>query len=841
MSYLVYINGQQILISESRPIAYTKQVNDLARFDNRQSNFAHKFIAPYNAVNKRIMEKVYFIGNQSNIPYQKNRVDIIDADSGKHLIYNGWANITTSNPNGYEIYTYDGIIDFYRAIENKTLTDVGISELNHLKNLETIVESWNDELNYKYIIADYGGKVYTDDGKLNSDYLVPSARKSFLFERIHEFAGFTFSGSVFDTEKYKNLWLTFPKPVPTEEPVVIPITSQEWQLATNASILPYMINPFPAEFTSIYANNTGAQIGTVNITQTGSYSLKAFGNLIQAGAGLITSLGYASLNALGETIQEGLFNPTIDLSVIVNCEAGGKLQIIHYSYFFGFAGNITGNLTTSLALIEGYTASFDEALLDFSAKDLVNEIMQHFGLTAFKDKFSKHIDYLTLDEILQNEEVIDWSEKFRGKGSEKYILGNYAKKNNYSYRYNGENEKHNDGFITIDNENLKDETTILLSKIYSPEKNKRMVLTHLSNIYKIWDKELKDDSTLEYKELTGRYYFLRSETKTFLVPQPIRSDVLNTDDTFLSAPFESYFRLNLQQVIYDNYSAIESILYKAKTPEALFDLKPIDVAEFDFKRMIVVKQMGSYYLVNKILNFVKGQLTRCELVKVDYFRELVVPEPTELEISLVSAVLDECEVTFTLTTNIAQPSEVQIIPYCLTPDGIGGFYYAPYPLSTPITATMNSNQVVYSFSELPEMGFGGWKFLIRYTSSVFEMVDTQLTDVINLPGTCYVPTAPPTPSLSFLIITEVETLVVTGNVRKVKVTYLSDLTDATMVLTLSAIGGLAGFVEPIQNLFAPASGTMIINLNHSFGGTVFQYNLTLSALGVTSNTAITAT
>jgi len=33
--------------------------------------------------------------------------------------------------------------------------------------------------------------------------------------------------------------------------------------------------------------------------------------------------------------------------------------------------------------------------------------------------------------------------------------------------------------------------------------------------------------------------------------------------------------------------------------------------------------------------------------------------------------------------------------------------------------------------DLPEMAFGGWKFLIRYTSSVFEIVDTQLTDVIN--------------------------------------------------------------------------------------------------------------
>ena len=85
--------------------------------------------------------------------------------------------------------------------------------------------------------------------------------------------------------------------------------------------------------------------------------------------------------------------------------------------------------------------------------------MQHFGLTAFKDKYTNTIEYLTLDEILQNTNVIDdW--KFISKNSEKYAYSNFAKKNNFKYKYNDNNLNYNDGAIFIQNENLKDETRL---------------------------------------------------------------------------------------------------------------------------------------------------------------------------------------------------------------------------------------------------------------------------------------------------------------------------------------------------------------------------------------------
>lgn len=832
MSYIAYLNGFQLDLSDVKPIAYTRQINDLARLDTRQSNFTHKITLPFTQQNIEAVKNVGQLGNQSNIPYQKNRFDLIDAESGKHLIYNGWAVIGATTLKGYEINVYDGIIDFYRTIENKNLTDCGISDLNHLKNLTNIVASWDDSLPYKYIIADYNGKVLTSDNKLNADYLVPSAKISYLWERVHQFAGYTYTGSIFNTEKFINFYMTFPKPVPTEEPIVTAITNQTSEIAVENpnSLFPFLIDVFPNNFTTTEANNIGSLAGVVNITQTGSYLFNSYGTLIQSGVGTITELDYVSINAIGEIIEQGTFNPTIELGIIVNCEAGGKLMIGRTQFFGGFANAFTGSLETSLALIVGYDANFEEALIDFSIKDFVNEIMQHFGLTAFKDKYENKIKYLTLDEILQNPDTLDWSDKFSGRNTEKYIFGNYGKKNTYSYRYNNDNEKHNDGFLTIDNENLKDEVAVLKSKIYAPNSEKTTVLGLYSNVYPIWSRTPKDNGDVEFKELEGRFYYMRYQTHDYGSTHHLKSEVLNTSVTFTTAPIESYYRLKLSQVLYDNYSTIESIFNKSKVIEAEFYLSVSDVESFEFDKLVFIKQLGSYYLVNKIVNFIPNRLTKAELVEVDYFVELPVPEPTEYYIAITDAVPDDCEITFTVDTNIEQPTTVSIVAYALTPDGLGGTYYAPYV--TVYGVTMNSNTVTHLFTELPPMVYGGYKFKIVHTSDVFLTTESNITDVVAVSTDCY---SPATADLTYITITSVETISVSAGERTVEVDYVSDLSVATMTITLVANGSLIPITQ--DYLLSSQNGTLTIELPHALYGDLYQYSIYLIALGVTSNTA----
>ena len=835
MSYKAYLNGQEIDISDTKPIAYNKQVNDLARLDNRQTNFTHKFILPFSAKNIKVVREVFLNGSTSNIPYEKCTFDLIDADTGLHLIYKGWAVLGATTTKGYELNTYDGIIDFYRTIENKVLTDAGISELNHIKNVANIINTWTNDLPYKYIIADYGGKVFTTDSKINADYLVPSVKISYLWDKVHQFAGYTYEGSIFATPNFINHWKTFPKPVPTDEPSLTSITTQDWAMYADTTPFPYRIDVFPEDFTTAYANNIGAMAGVVNITQDGSYMFNSSGELFFYGIGEITELNYRSYDSIGNLIEGGTFNPSISQDVIVQCLAGGKLIIganFIGDFTTGWAVPITGTLTTKLYLIDGYNANYEQALIDFQMKDFLNEIMQHYGITAFKDKYKNHIVYKNLEEILQNNETLDWSDKFSEKVSEKYILSNYAKKNAYKYRYNRANEIHNDGYLYIENENLKDETTVLNSKIYSPESFTSIIAGETVNVYPLWEKTIKDNNEVDYKDLTGRYYYLRSENKT--VSSYLKSEILNTSQTFTEAPFENYYRLKLQQVIYDNYSTIQSLFYQAKTLEANFYLSTNDVESFDFQRLIFIKQLGSYYLVNKIINFIKGQKVKLELIEVDYFRELPIPEPTEFYITIESVSTDGCEVTFNIDTNIEQPATVDIIAYALTPDGLGGTYYAP--LVTIENVNLNSDTIVYEFTELPPQLIGDYKFKIIHTTDTFLTTESNLTDVIDVDTSCYVA---PDPDLNYITITDVETLSISGNQRTVRVHYVSDLSLTSMPLTLNILNPLFGFSQAELYLSQPQNGSVDVVLQHSgtpvFG--VYVYELSLTSMGVTSNTA----
>lgn len=795
MSYILYINGKRIELSDSKPLAQTKQVNDLGKLSSKQTNFTNKFIAPPTASNVRALDKVGLVGNQSNLPYKKNVVDLFDADTGDCLIYKGWGNITGTSDKGYEIYVYDGNIDFYKAIEKLTLTDVGISGLNHVKNLTNVIDSFSGDLNYMYIIADYNGKNKTENNALNIDYQLPSAKTSYLWERIFDFIGMTFTGAVFESPKFLNHWMTYPKPVPTLEPIVNPITSQESKLEVIWNVdltFSYHLSFFPNNFDTVNADNN-SNVEIVSIKTDGTYRLKVEGVYYVDGVanGMVN---WTLTNNVGVIKSSGSVNGAINGSTIISASAGDKLYLSNAGFI---NESYSGSIQTTFDYVLGYDANFEEALVDFKVKDYVNEIMQEFGLTMFKDKYTNNVDFRKLKEILQSEVIHDWSDKFKGKASEKYIFSNYAQKNLFKYRYNDENVDYNDGFISVNNENLIDETPIINSKIYSPEKIKVSMFELQLNTYKFWNKEIKDDSTIEYKELTGRYYFLRAEPHTYGAPILIGSDALNTETSISVIQREDYSRLSWQEIIYDNYGELESILDKAKTLEANFDLKTKDVANFTFKDLIYVDKLASYYLVNKIPNFIKGNLTKCELIEVDYLKTIAPPVvivPTILQITSVE--VSGCQITITYDTDADPSVPINVIGQ---PNSFGTI---PPPVLGP---ERYYDSVVYASGPtgntaiITVLAGGYWAFNLKINE--FNLISN--TEYFENEATC---NYEPPFSGSYITITSIETLSVIGVKRRIRIYYESDLPGNNVIHMSGTPDNAYAYPESDTWYLAPSSG-----------------------------------
>lgn len=642
----LFINEIEIELSNNETaFARTLQVNDLMNLENRQSNFTKNIQVPKTPKNVQTFNWLGVVGNQSLLPYQKNTAKYIVGN--EYLIYNGLVLINGTD-DFYDITIYDGAIDLYKAIDNKTLADLDISGLTHSKNLATVINSFSSTtLPYKYILADYGGKTQYQSvvsgataSTINIDYLVPSVKVSYLWEKIYEKYNFTYSGSVFTTDDFKNLYLTYPKPI-----------------NSIGTLTPILVQPYCRfeQFTNAFSHTSlwfeTAGSSTINhllaitderhfkVAETATYKIRFKGTLqprlSSKGAVIDIWIGKNSEaipnanNVTGfEKILENIggdYNTTypVEGELYMTLNAGESICMFGRAINGGFLTTITDStaLRDSLKFyidkVDGGAPDFATTLKQFSTKDFLNEILQRFSLTPFKNKYTNNYEFKTLREIINLNNVVDYSDKFLYTISEKYLYGSYAQKNNFKYKYNDENSTYNDGYISCNNLNLNDSKDVIQSKIYSPEKELSNELGYLTNTYKIWAKELTNDSEIKYKELDNRFQLLRFQNKTF-TSRRIGSEALLTVTNITSAPSENFVGLNFQDIITNYYLDFSKILNSSKIIIANFNLNILDVSDFDFSRLYFIRQLGAYFLVNKIINFQLNKTTQVELIQINF-------------------------------------------------------------------------------------------------------------------------------------------------------------------------------------------------------------------------------
>jgi hypothetical protein len=566
------------------------------------------------------------VGATSFLPYQKNECYLY-TDDGECMVYKGWA-VIQSTDKEYKINIYDGNIDLYKAIENKSLADLDLTELDHVKNLSNVVNSFTANLPYKYLVADYNGEMVYNTNRINIDYIVPSAKVSYLWNKIFTENGFTYSGSVFNTVDFTNLWLSYPKFTENNiPPTKIFEGSTSTLTGTTATI------PLKFDQTIVIDNIQDVNKQQFIISEDGGYRIEL--NNFSAGVtyqvlvynqfGSFTAFQtylYANVYKNGLLIGSSQ-DDYIDYEFII----GDVITVAFPSVSLGIYDTListtySGNFTLIFSQFIGQVVSFSDELKDFSIKDFITEILNRFGLTPFKDKYENHYRFLTLQELLQNNTVIDWSReenKFVEKISEKYIFGSYAQENNFTYKYNDIESDYYNSEILIDNLNLADNKVVVNSRVYAPEKERTTLIHDLqTNVYKVWDKEIKEGGSITYKGLSKRYYLMREASHTFTATTQIGSKVLGTHQAITTVPVESFYNLRMEDVVRNYYATIGAVLNYSKIIEASIYLNEKNISDMDFSKLYWIKQLSSYFLLNKVNNFIKKGITKVELIKVDY-------------------------------------------------------------------------------------------------------------------------------------------------------------------------------------------------------------------------------
>ncbi|MGV0964774.1 hypothetical protein [Empedobacter falsenii] len=654
----LYINSQKVdfEINDNKDFEYSIQVHDLASVESVNASYSTSFKLPKTKRNTEIFKSLGLTGAISNIPYKKTSAKLVV--DGVTLISDGWLRVNSTDKDTYNVNIENGILDFFASIANKNIgEEVELKELDHEKNIDAVLSSFDLSKPYLYVIADYNGlsKITRQNvDYLNADYLTPSAKVSWLWSKIFSTFGYTFTGSIFDSEDFQRLYMTYPKSPAIQsddqqeiEPVLIATVNQtsrkdymtdnwdDWFIQVPLPVIT-VPNAGATKLDEFYF--TVAESGTYRFTNEGFIGWDEYNyedgrdqtdprrkdtqNLV-----LKLDSFYAETSSSAYIVAQHLGTPNTG-SFDIPLKAGERVGFRYYLRDSNLSNWAIDHIEVhsiklKIEQVSKSQISFSEELTKFSVTDFFKEILWRFALTPFIDNETKNIHFMTLNERLNNSQVIDWSSKYIKRNSEEYELGDYGQKNLFKHKYNDSNAKYNDGAITVLNENLEESKDLVTSKIYTNDNSLTTIMTGLaeSNVYPIWSQDIKEEKDdtgntkikIEYKELNDRYYFIKSKQVDQSVKIGSPTFQIYTDTS--SYPFVDSIDTTYKELTPKYYSNFEKIANNAIIHTIQLALKPLDIANISLQSLVYFSQESAYYLLNSLKYKPNGQ-SEGEFIKI---------------------------------------------------------------------------------------------------------------------------------------------------------------------------------------------------------------------------------
>lgn len=613
----MYVEDVLLDILSDTGLTYTMSVGDIFNLSVISSSYTNSFTLPKTPRNVRAMEQLGISGDTSTVPYRKNEIKL--NSNGFPIIQSGWLSVSETTDNGYKIAVIDGVIDFFKLIENRSIGSLDLSELNHVRNMDNVLGSFSGKP-YRYILADYNGEVirtFEGDPHINIDYLVPSASIPYLWDKIFSFAGWTYQGEIFSNPDFSDTWITFAKGLDL-------IGSEEVLLSADDVTFP-TINASQAIINVGAADiNEFGNVSYFEIPEDGTYKFDVTGKIygvakdilgraIRAKVNLSLYRNGEVLSVIGSNLaMEDEFEFTDN--IILN--QGDVITLVADSAQPQISFRIADNqVVIGISKIEQNNIDFTSIFSDFQIKDFVKEIVMRFGLTLITDTRNKVITFIGADNRLSVTGAMDWTDKYKNRTSEKYIFGNYAKVNRIMHKYNVEGDIFNDGYLIIDNDNIEDTKPLFQSKTYSYDNSIRNVWaniqTYLYPMYsaepKVIQQEGQDVTVIEYKPLSSRFYIMKSRTVATSIN--FISPTFDETGSRTSAPFANDDMTTFAELVPKYWAAYARVLTDFRCHNIELVMSDAEVSRIDLDKLVYFAQEANYYMINQIKYSPNGQTT----------------------------------------------------------------------------------------------------------------------------------------------------------------------------------------------------------------------------------------
>lgn len=268
---------------------------------------------------------------------------------------------------------------------------------------------------------------------------------------------------------------------------------------------------------------------------------------------------------------------------------------------------------------------------DISQKDLLKDTLQRFGIICQTDNTGKTISFNSFRDIVNNIPIAkNWTAKCVDQGKQiTFQLGNYAQVNYLQYKADENVLPAKFGWSQI---NIKDQTlpagSTLFESVFSPTLNRPFYGRTIAQIKMVDSTDGSTDFNIgvEPRILIDQKVDLRKLNNKTITFTDGKTNVVVND--IVSTPYfykedapdlpNGYGKasLHFDDLRQKYYPELEEILTETKKVVRYILLTPRDILELDLLIPVYLEQDSTYYYINKIDSWRKGQPTKVELVKL---------------------------------------------------------------------------------------------------------------------------------------------------------------------------------------------------------------------------------
>ena len=607
----LYLDGELVTVDPNTIITETKQINNLFELQDRQTDYTNFFTVLLDNDTSNILDRLGDTYNTSIKPYRSLSPTLYRG--GTPTIVNGKFiidNVTERKKIKGSIQS--GNISIYDLMGDLTVSDLDLSSLTHdigsVSAISSFGNTWED--GYIYAISNFGN---IDTSNVDFLYQEPSIYLKWIFEQIFIQNGFSYDyvGDLnpLESEHFKTRILTTERGFAYDDSSSVPESVLIMDSAVNLQPNSTQFIPFITTLDTL-----GMQVpflsnaNIIQFKQNAYYNANLTG-VLPVDAKLTISVDYVKI---GEITNAGAFD--VDLSGYF-LDGQFFTFVIESSEDTNFSLNVDLEINASANQI-----NFSNYFTDLKLKDVFKMVLQMYCLLPQRVKNENKYEFITINDMFgDRESAQDLSSKYNNDRllKESYRFGNYGRRNIIKYTYENEDDTYANGLFTIDDEILKDESIMFTVPFKAPEKgvNTYENLTLYDTL--VYEIDTNDDGSIkEVKPITSFPYIGSVTKKNTTLNYQFSID--NTTGIYTGeVPFFDFNNQSFSYLIGNYYSALVATLNRTKVYDVELELTSFDVANFDFLKLVYLRQEQKYFYCNKIMNFRNNKVTKVQLIEVN--------------------------------------------------------------------------------------------------------------------------------------------------------------------------------------------------------------------------------